>query len=62
MGMSVTGVWAAFAIAFATVVHAPSTIQISIKDLAFTPAQLSLHVGDVIEWVNVDFIDHTATA
>ena len=30
--------------------------------LAFTPAQVSAHVGDTIEWANADFVAHTATA
>jgi plastocyanin len=38
------------------------TIQIKIEKLAFIPSQVSAHVGDTIEWVNADFIAHTATA
>ena len=38
------------------------TIRIELKDLAFSPAQVSAHVGDIIEWVNNDYLDHTATA
>ena len=38
------------------------TIQIKIEKLAFTPPQVSAHVGDTIEWVNADFVAHTATA
>jgi plastocyanin len=37
-------------------------VQIKIAQLAFTPAQVSAQVGDTIEWVNTDFIAHTATA
>ena len=32
------------------------------EKLAFVPAQVSVHVGDTIEWVNSDFVAHTATA
>ena len=32
------------------------------EKLAFVPAQVSAHVGDTIEWVNADFVAHTATA
>ena len=39
-----------------------AVIQIKIKDLAFAPAQVSAQVGDTIEWTNVDFVAHTATA
>ncbi|MFY9839396.1 MAG: cupredoxin family copper-binding protein [Xanthobacteraceae bacterium] len=38
------------------------TIQVKIEKLAFMPPQVSAHVGDTIEWVNADFIAHTATA
>ena len=38
------------------------TIRIEVKSLAFTPAQVTAHVGDTIEWTNADFIAHTATA
>jgi plastocyanin len=37
------------------------TIQIEVKQLAYTPSQVTAHVGDTIEWVNKDFIVHTAT-
>jgi plastocyanin len=37
-------------------------IQIRIENLAFTPAQISAHLGDTIEWMNADFVAHTATA
>lgn len=37
-------------------------IQIKIADLAFTPSQVTAHVGDTVEWVNGDFVAHTATA
>ena len=38
------------------------TIRIEVKNLAFAPAQIVAHVGDTIEWVNHDFVAHTATA
>src|SRR6516164_1344978 len=38
------------------------TIQVKIENLAFMPSQVTAHVGDTIEWVNADFIAHTATA
>ena len=37
------------------------TIQVKIEKLAFTPSQITAHVGDTIEWVNADFVAHTAT-
>jgi plastocyanin len=39
-----------------------ATIQVKIEKLAFIPSQVTAHVGDTIEWVNADFIAHTATA
>jgi plastocyanin len=37
------------------------TIQIEVAQLAYAPAQVSARVGDTIEWVNKDFVVHTAT-
>ncbi len=37
-------------------------IQVKIEKLAFVPAKVTAHVGDTIEWVNADFVAHTATA
>jgi len=37
-------------------------IQVRIEKLGFAPQQISAHVGDTIEWLNADFIAHTATA
>lgn len=38
------------------------TVRINIDKLRFAPAEVSVHVGDVIEWTNGDFLAHTATA
>lgn len=37
-------------------------IHVKIENLAFTPAEIRAHVGDTVEWINADFIAHTATA
>jgi plastocyanin len=37
-------------------------VKVNINDLAFSPAEITIKPGDTIEWVNADFIDHTATA
>lgn len=37
-------------------------VKVDISDLAFVPAEITARVGDTIQWVNGDFIDHTATA
>ena len=41
---------------------AGETVQVKISDLAFSPAEITARVGDTIQWVNGDFVDHTATA
>lgn len=41
---------------------AGEVVQVKITDLAFLPAEITIKEGDTIEWVNDDFIDHTATA
>ena len=38
------------------------TIQVKMEKLGFVPAQITAHVGDTIEWINSDFVAHTATA
>ena len=38
------------------------TIQVKMEKLGFVPVEISAHVGDTIEWVNSDFVAHTATA
>lgn len=45
-----------------TVTAQAEVIRINIDKLAFSPAQLSAHIGDTIEWSNADFVAHTATA
>ncbi len=40
----------------------PRIVQIVITEATFTPLKDPLKVGDVIEWVNNDVVDHTATA
>jgi plastocyanin len=37
-------------------------VAVKIEKLAFATGPLSAHVGDSIEWVNADFVAHTATA
>ncbi|NOJ41875.1 cupredoxin domain-containing protein [Bradyrhizobium australiense] len=39
-----------------------ATIQITIDNLVFVPAEISAQVGDTIEWINKDVFAHTATA
>ena len=37
------------------------TIRVTIEKMAFTPAVITAKVGDRIEWINKDIVDHTAT-
>jgi plastocyanin len=39
-----------------------AVIQVTISNLTFAPNEVSAHVGDTIEWINKDFVAHTATA
>ncbi len=43
-------------------VVAGEVIVVKITNVAFSPATVRGKVGDTIEWINEDFIDHTATA
>jgi len=38
------------------------TIQVKMEKLGFVPPEITTHVDDTIEWVNSDFVAHTATA
>ena len=52
------------AVVFATMVvpaHA-ATVQITMENLEISPAEVSVKVGDTVEWVNKDVFAHTATA
>jgi plastocyanin len=39
-----------------------ATIQISMENLVFAPAEATAKAGDTIEWTNKDIFAHTATA
>ena len=54
-------VLAALTLGMAVSAHA-ATIQISIENLVFAPAEATAKVGDTIEWINKDVVAHTATA
>lgn len=41
---------------------AASTHTVTIENMQFSPADLNVHRGDRIVWVNKDFFPHTATA
>lgn len=43
-------------------VYAHGPQQVTIDKLVYGPAEITLHVGDTVTWVNNDPIAHTATA
>ena len=49
-------------LAIASPALAGVVVRIKIADMAFSPAEVTAKVGDTVEWVNSDFVDHTATA
>ena len=53
---------ALLAMAAARVAQAHGPQQVTIAKLVYAPAEITLHVGDIITWVNNDPIAHTATA
>lgn len=52
---------ASLALAASAAGVAAETIEITIKGLKFTPAEVTAHVGDTIAWINEDIVAHTAT-
>ncbi len=40
----------------------PATHTIVIEDMKFTPAEITVHAGDQIIWINKDLVPHTVTA
>jgi plastocyanin len=55
--MLVVGVFAADAGTPAARTH-----TITMTQMRFQPASLTVHEGDIVEWVNDDLVPHTATA
>jgi len=53
---------AGLAVAAACAPAAAATIRVTVTKLTFEPAQVAAHVGDTIEWVNTDFLAHSATS
>ena len=45
-----------------TSVARADTIHVKMEKLGFVPTEITAHVGDTIEWINSDFVAHTATA
>lgn len=49
-------------IAFVAQPSAAGVVRVTINNMAFVPSAIEAKIGDTIEWVNADFLDHTATA
>lgn len=55
------------AIAFAIVSAAPASavprppVKITIGGMSYSAPQMNARVGDTVEWINKDVVDHTAT-
>jgi plastocyanin len=39
----------------------PAKHVIDIKEMRFQPAELVVHAGDTVEWINHDIVDHDIT-
>ncbi|HEX2766158.1 MAG TPA: cupredoxin family copper-binding protein [Candidatus Limnocylindria bacterium] len=52
----------ALALAPASGVRAGSSHLVEIEDFAFTPATLTIQVGETVTWTNLDQVEHTATS
>lgn len=52
----------AIALASAVVPAQAGTVEISIENLQYAPAEATAKVGDTVEWINKDEFAHTATA
>lgn len=61
-----SSLWVALLLAAAALLRpqaaAAETVQVTIQNLVFSPAEVSAKVGDTIEWINRDAFLHTATA
>jgi plastocyanin len=42
--------------------YVPKTYTVNMKNMAYNPAQITVHVGDSITWANEDSMPHTATS
>ena len=63
MTLRLAGPLAALSLALMAAAPASAaTVEVTIKQLVFSPALISVKQGDTIEWVNKDFVAHTATA
>jgi plastocyanin len=57
-----TSLYAFFIFGLVSVSVQAKTIQVSVENLAFTPAEVNAKTGDTVEWINKDMFVHSATA
>ena len=48
--------------AFAAGSARAEVIHIKMQNVGYAPAQIAAHVGDTVEWENLDIVAHTASA
>jgi plastocyanin len=41
---------------------AAGVVRVTIDNMTFAPSVVEARIGDTVEWVNADFLDHTATS
>lgn len=58
LGLALILGFISFAAAFPA---AAEVIHVDVNKMAYSPVQVTAHVGDVVEWVNNDIVAHTAT-
>ncbi|MCX7899409.1 MAG: cupredoxin domain-containing protein [Methylocystis sp.] len=51
-----------FVMAGAASALAGATARITIDNLDYGPAAVTVRVGDTVEWINMDIVEHTSTA
>jgi len=51
----------AFWTASAACALAGDVTEVQISKLTYIPAEITVHAGDTVAWINADFVDHTAT-
>lgn len=57
--LGATAIWIG---SFGILGAAARTVRVIVDNVEFSPAETTAAVGDTIEWVNRDFLAHTATA
>jgi plastocyanin len=57
-----TAVAALWIVTLGSAAAAAKTVRVVVDNVEFSPVEINAAVGDTIEWVNRDFLAHTATA